>query len=71
MGCSVDGGIEVRDLANPGLFERRTAYLARPNVRELIEAGSRHPVELTCYDRDIVGSAITGGLWCKRAGARR
>lgn len=71
MGRAVDGSIEVMDLNKPGLFERRTAYLARPNVRELIEDGSRHPVELTCYDRDIVGSAIIGGLWRKRARARR
>jgi hypothetical protein len=71
MGRFVDGSIEVVDLDNPGLFERRTAYLARPSVHELIEGGSRHPVELTYYNRDTVGSAIIGGLWRTTARARR
>ena len=71
MGRAVDGATEMMDLDNPGLFERRTAYLARPNVRELIEDGSRHSVALTCYDRDTVGSAIIGGLWRKPARARQ
>lgn len=71
MGRAVDGSMGVIDLDNPSLFERRTAYLARPNVRELIEDASRHPVELTYHDRDFVGSTILGGLWRKPPRARR
>jgi hypothetical protein len=71
MGRAVDGSIEVMGLDHPGLFKRRTAYLARPSVRELIEDGSRHPVELAHHNRDTVGSAIIGGLWRTTARARR
>lgn len=57
------GRCELCDLGRPGLFERRTTYLARPDIQALIEEGFKQPLKLERWELDFVGSTIMRGSW--------
>lgn len=57
------GRCELCDLGRPGLFERRTAYLARPDIQALIGEGARQSLNLDPWEVNSVGNLITRSLW--------